>query len=167
MKKVCTNKRGFTLTELLVVIAILAVVLLIAVPTASNYINNSKKKAFFVSVSNIVNAIKPEQILNQTDTCIYNYSTDKENQNENIKTLYVLAHKDSELDKVVYSVFASMDGVSTAIDIYDFSSLNTNNVEQWVQKETTNKSYTYYATSLLVESSKQEELFSYKNCELK
>lgn len=44
MKKI--NKKGFTLVELLAVIVILGVLLLIAVPSVTNIINNSKKKAF-------------------------------------------------------------------------------------------------------------------------
>lgn len=165
MKKLNLNKKGFTLTELLAVIAILAVLLLIAIPTVSNYIEKGKKQAFFTSVSNIVNAIKPEQILNEKEMCIYDYSKDENNKVENIKSMYVLAHKDN--NKTIYSVFASMDGNSTTIDIYDFSQLNSNNIREWVQHETSEDSYTYYATSLLVDSNKQAELFSYKVCDLK
>lgn len=40
------NKKGFTLVELLAVIVVLGIIISIAVPTAMNLINNSKKKAF-------------------------------------------------------------------------------------------------------------------------
>lgn len=167
MKNKKTNKKGFTLTELLAVIAILAILLLIAIPVVSNYIDKSKKQAFFVSVSNIVNAINPEQVLNEKEMCIYDYSKDENNQVEDIKSMYVLAHKNPENNKTIYSVFASMDGISTTIDIYDFSTLNSNNMDNWVQHETSNTSYTYYATSLLVDSNMQSELYKYKVCDLK
>ena len=48
MKKI--NKKGFTLVELLAVIVILGVLLLIAVPSVNNIINNSRKKAFLSQV---------------------------------------------------------------------------------------------------------------------
>lgn len=166
MNTVRKNKKGFTLMELLAVIVLLAVFLLIAVPTVSNQIEKSKKKAFFTSVSNIVNAIKPDKIINEKDFCIYNYQEDVENQVENIKSLAVLAHKDSETQKVVYSVYASMDGKEDTINIYDFNKLKIDNMEEWVAEQTTPESYTYYASSLFVDQNKQEELFSYTVCDI-
>ena len=166
MKRLNLNKKGFTLVELLAVIVVLALLLFIAIPIVSKYIEKTKKQAFFANVSNIVNSIAPEQILNEKEMCIYDYSKDEKNKVENIKSMYILAHKDSTKDKTIYSVFASMDGTSTTIDIYDFSTLNSNNISNWAQHETSNTSYTYYATSLLVDSNKQSELFSYKVCDL-
>ena len=46
MFKVKNSKKGFTLIELLAVIIILGVLLLIAVPTVSKYIEDSRKNAY-------------------------------------------------------------------------------------------------------------------------
>lgn len=51
------NKRGFTLIELLAVIIILGVVLIIAIPTVSKYIEDSRRKTYVNSIQSIVSAI--------------------------------------------------------------------------------------------------------------
>ena len=48
------NKKGFTLIELLAVIIILALLVLIAVPSVSAYINNSRKKAFVANAKTVL-----------------------------------------------------------------------------------------------------------------
>ena len=57
------NKKGFTLIELLAVIIILGLLMLIAIPSVTNYINNSRKnsyidtaKQFIRGATNIVNS---------------------------------------------------------------------------------------------------------------
>lgn len=125
------HKKAFTLIELLAVIAILGVLLLIAVPSAMEIINENKKKAFFTSVSNIVNSLKPTDTLEENSYCIYDYSKDKENQTSNIKSLFVLLHQED--GKNIYSVFAKYDDQNAGIDIYDFSTLNINNSKEWAK----------------------------------
>jgi prepilin-type N-terminal cleavage/methylation domain-containing protein len=56
MKKM--NKKGFTLIELLAVIIILGVLLLIAVPSVSKYINQSKEKTYATNLSSFVDAVR-------------------------------------------------------------------------------------------------------------
>ena len=51
------NKKGFTLIELLAVIIILGVLLLIAVPSISKYIENSRKNTYINSIKTMVNAV--------------------------------------------------------------------------------------------------------------
>ena len=58
------NKKGFTLIELLAVIVILAVLLAIAIPNVSKYINSSKKQTYIVDVKNYLKAAKQETISN-------------------------------------------------------------------------------------------------------
>lgn len=60
MKKL--NKKGFTLIELLAVIVILAVLLAIAVPAVSNYINTSKKSGYIDTVKMYVDAARNASI---------------------------------------------------------------------------------------------------------
>ncbi len=50
------NNKGFTLIELLAVIVILAIIGLIAIPTAIDSINNSKEKLYKEQVQRILNA---------------------------------------------------------------------------------------------------------------
>ena len=65
MKKL--NKKGFTLIELLAVIVILAVLLAIAVPAVSNYINTSKKSGFVDTVKMYVDATRNASISENFD----------------------------------------------------------------------------------------------------
>lgn len=51
------NKKGFTLIELLAVIIILGVLLLIAVPAVSRYIDESRKDTYASSVKSIIGAV--------------------------------------------------------------------------------------------------------------
>ena len=44
------DNKGFTLIELLAVIVILGVLLAIAIPSVSKYINTAKKSAFIINV---------------------------------------------------------------------------------------------------------------------
>jgi len=54
------NKKGFTLIELLAVIIILGVLLLIAVPSVSKYIIDSRMKTYNTNLSNFVSAVANE-----------------------------------------------------------------------------------------------------------
>ena len=71
MKKI--NKKGFTLVELLAVIVILGVLLLIAVPSVTNIINNSKKKAFAsaakLMIENVESAASIEKATGTISAC--------------------------------------------------------------------------------------------------
>ena len=46
--------KGFTLIELLAVIVIMGVLLMIAVPSVSNYINNSRKNAYITTAKELI-----------------------------------------------------------------------------------------------------------------
>ena len=74
MKKI--NKKGFTLVELLAVIVILGVLLLIAVPSVTNIINNSKKKAFAsaakLMIENVESAASIEKTTGSINKCNVN-----------------------------------------------------------------------------------------------
>jgi type IV pilus assembly protein PilA len=59
-------KKGFTLIELLAVIIILSIILVIVVPTVMDTINDSKDKAYNVTVTSIEEAAKSYLYLNST-----------------------------------------------------------------------------------------------------
>ena len=52
------NKKGFTLIELLAVIIILGVLMIIAIPSVTTYIQNSRKSAFVDTASAYVDAVR-------------------------------------------------------------------------------------------------------------
>lgn len=54
------NKKGFTLIELLAVIIILGVLLLIAVPSVSKYIQQSREKTYKTNLSKLVDEVSAE-----------------------------------------------------------------------------------------------------------
>ena len=58
MERKMKNKKGFTLVELLAVIVILGVLLLIAVPSVTTIINNSKEKSFLSAAKLAVESVE-------------------------------------------------------------------------------------------------------------
>lgn len=66
------KRKGFTLIELLAVIIILGVLILIAVPSVSNYIVESRKKSLIVTIENYINSFS-------TDVNNLEYIFDQEN----------------------------------------------------------------------------------------
>lgn len=54
------NKKGFTLIELLAVIVILGVLLAVAIPKVSQYINGSKKKSFVDAAQLFIDSVRED-----------------------------------------------------------------------------------------------------------
>ena len=52
------NKKGFTLIELLAVIVILGILMLIAIPAVTRYIEDSKKETFIKEVNSLVDTVR-------------------------------------------------------------------------------------------------------------
>lgn len=59
------NKKGFTLIELLAVIVILAILLGVAIPAVSNYINSSRKSGFVDNILMYVDAARTSSVTNE------------------------------------------------------------------------------------------------------
>lgn len=126
------NKKAFTLVELLAVIVILGILLTLAIPYVQKFVEKSEKKSFYTSVSNIVNKIKLDNLIEEKDYCMYNYKDDKDNQTKIINSMFVLAHKEN--GNIVYSVYAKNKQESVDIDAYDFKETNIDKPNEWVKK---------------------------------
>ena len=63
------NKKGFTLIELLAVIVILGILMLIAIPSVTRFINQSREKTFKNTVQMLVDAVRNDVVSNQDVTC--------------------------------------------------------------------------------------------------
>lgn len=135
--------RGFTLIEILAVIVILGILLTFAIPNIIKQVKIAKEKAFFTSVSRKIENIKADNVINNSDYCMYDYQLDE--KNENIDRMYVLVHMEN--NDLIYSVYATKEGQKT-INTYDFSKLNINKSSNWEEKIDENKSYTFYMTKL-------------------
>ena len=152
---------GFTLIELLAVIVILSILMLVAVPNVLKSIEKSRDVAFYTSVNNIVDSIKPLNITEGKDYCIFKYS-DKENNSEIktelIKEMYVLAHLD-ENNKTVYSVFA-VSNKDKSIIAGDFNKVSQD-TDTWNKN---GASFYEYIAELLID---EDELNKQSICTLK
>ena len=142
-KKLKKKRRGFTLIEILAVIVILGILLTFTIPNIIKQVKIAKEKAFFTSVSRQVENIKADNVINNSDYCMYDYQLDE--KNENIDKMYVLVHMEN--NDLIYSVYATKE-VQKTINTYDFSKLNINKSSDWEEDIGENKSYTFYMTKL-------------------
>ncbi len=62
------KKKGFTLIELLAVIVILGVIMVIAVPAVTRYINQSRQDSFISTAKSYVDAVQTASVTNGSDS---------------------------------------------------------------------------------------------------
>lgn len=157
------NKKGFTLIELLAVIIILGILLTIALVATKSYIIKVKRTSFYTSVSNIIDTIKPENIIEEKDFCMYSYVKNKSDETELIDDMYIIVHK--KYDKLIYSVLAQNRDEHFIIDIYDFSNTKSDDVDTWLSNEF---EQTYdYQLGVLADLQAKGEATEYKVCGVK
>ena len=70
MKKLLNNKKGFTLIELLAVIVILAILVMVAIPAVTKYLNAARQGTFADNAKSAISAVRNDVIIkgNQNDT---------------------------------------------------------------------------------------------------
>ena len=70
MKKLLNNKKGFTLIELLAVIVILAILVMVAIPAVTKYLNSARQGTFADNAKSAISAVRNDVIIkgNQNDT---------------------------------------------------------------------------------------------------
>lgn len=64
MKKLINNKKGFTLIELLAVIVILAILVMVAIPAVTKYLNAARQGTFADNAQAAISAVRNEVISN-------------------------------------------------------------------------------------------------------
>lgn len=104
MKKI--NKKGFTLIELLAVIIILGVLMIIAIPSVTEYISNSRKSAFADSAVGYIDSTR--NMVNQAQKVSF----------FDVNTLYLVpvGH-----DETLSCVSLEKGGVSPYSDTWDYA----------------------------------------------
>ena len=122
------NKKGFTLIELLAVIIILGVLMLVAIPSVTSYINNSRKSAYADTAANYIkgatNLVKEGQRVqcydentlylipaghDKTKSCVALESGGQSPYNTTYKMAYVGVTYDNKSGSYNY-YFTSVDG---------------------------------------------------------
>jgi len=135
------NKKGFTLIELLAVIIILGVLLLIAVPAVSKYIENSRKSTYVNSVKSIVSAVSASvnnleyQLPKDGEGIIVPFSkVELEKGNANVKSPYAKYVDGKSYVVVVYNdggylyYVATLDESGFAIPMIESKKLTTSSI---------------------------------------
>jgi len=141
MKNIRLNKKGFTLIELLAVIIILGILLLIAVPAVSKYIENSRKNTYINSIKSLVSAVSTsvnnlEYPLPKTGegVIIPFEKVELEKGNINIKSPYATYVEGKSYVMVIYIdgsyryYVATLDEAGYAIPLIDVNKLSTNSI---------------------------------------
>lgn len=71
MKKLLNNKKGFTLIELLAVIVILAILVMVAIPAVTKYLNSARQGTFVDNAQAAISAVRNDVITKGTGSAIY------------------------------------------------------------------------------------------------
>jgi len=145
MKK---KNKGFTLIELLAVIIILGILMLIAIPSVTTYVNNSRKNAYIASAKKTVEGVSllitsKQVVLNEDDTtyyipgaCIATESGDAVSPYADWKDRYIVVTYDSEKQAHDY-YWASTDEVEMGVYLTYRDKLDVDDVKPGVREITT------------------------------
>lgn len=71
MKKLIKNKRGFTLIELLAVIVILAILVMVAIPMVTRYLNAARQGTYVDNAKSAISAVRNDVIIGGANKTTY------------------------------------------------------------------------------------------------
>ena len=100
------DKKGFTLIELLAVIIILGILMIIAIPSVTNYIQGSRKSAYITTVKDLINGAR--NFVNSGKLGMYNTDTSYYIKGKCIPTEN--SNKSPYGDFVVSTIIVNYDG---------------------------------------------------------
>ncbi len=135
------NKKGFTLIELLAVIIILGVIMLIAIPSVTRLINDSRKNAYVDTAKQIVKGAIP--LVNGGEIEVYDTDTTYYLPASCIPVENNLSSPYGDFDKAYVIVgytgegyvyyWASVDKAHQGIEIKEYNKLNKNDVKSNIE----------------------------------
>lgn len=123
------NKKGFTLIELLAVIIILGILMIIAIPSVTSYINNSRKSAYIdtakeiiAGARNFVNEGKIEMFSTDTtyyidNNCIKMENASKSPYGEFVKAYVVVTYDGNGYDYYFTSIDEARIGIKNIVKV--------------------------------------------------
>ena len=124
------KKKGFTLIELLAVIIILGVIMLIAIPSVTKYISDSRKKAYISTVKSYVNGTIVR--INQGDFDVYDTAK-----------LYYIPYSCIELESGGKSPYGEFDKAYTVVrytgETFNYSWVGTDTAQMGIKEITDSK----------------------------
>ena len=135
------NKKGFTLIELLAVIVILGVLMLVAIPAVSRYVNDAKKQAFLANTTSIVKTVKSEAALKGKTKC-YAQVSSVELEKGNLSGFggYVYVNQNGSNYEIVVDIVDTNNKL--AFYNKNFNNVSTSTIEQYSTTPSVDSSYT-------------------------
>ena len=135
------NKKGFTLIELLAVIVILGVLMLVAIPAVSRYVNDAKKQAFLANTTSIVKTVKSEAALKGKTKC-YAQVSSVELEKGNLSGFggYVYVNQNGSNYEIVVDIVDTNNKL--AFYNKNFNNVSTSTIEQYSTPPSVDSSYT-------------------------
>lgn len=122
MKKLINNKKGFTLIELLAVIVILAILVMVAIPAVTKYLNAARQGTFADNAQAAISAVRNDVIKNGVGSKTYTLSDINNLLEKKLNTSpFGSPYEDASYIKVTQTEKKDKDGKGTGEYEYEYS----------------------------------------------